>query len=485
MAEHAVKRNDVNGLLLCINSPGGDSSSMLECAEYIYSLRTEKPVIAVADDQCYSAAFCIGSAASKLYVTRTGGVGSVGVWTMHASVQRALQQSGVDVTVISAGRFKTDGSPFGPLSDHARADLENECARLRGLFVSAVSQFRECDQASIYQTEAACLMGDAGVPLMADGVVSSAGEVLDYLQARTKRTYLFAGRPEYTDGSSAALIAPSSRQLTTGRTTQNNSELLTLEDAAGRVTTYTNLDLQNQMSHPSGSTLTTEHKLSVLTKLQTLKQRYPQAIAVQRTFKRAAQVSTERTINLLPVPYGPDCYADLGAFIERYRPGAFRSGLDGDIHFHYCHGDTVQHVLGRTLAGTAKAWEASDGVHGTCDVARTPIGDTVLEGLRRGDLSGSSAGFFIIEQSWSKQEDGTLCRWVEKAVMNDMSVEPYPAYKSATASLGSQATASVPRTTIENHLRLIKAQMVFAPAWKQNELRKRQIELMRQRVEAL
>jgi hypothetical protein len=74
---------------------------------------------------------------------------------------------------------------------------------------------------------------------------------------------------------------------------------------------------------------------------------------------------------------------------------------------------------------------------------------------------------------------------VEKAVMNDMSVEPYPAYKSATASLGSQATASVPRTTIENHLRLIKAQMVFAPAWKQNELRKRQIELMRQRVEAL
>jgi HK97 family phage prohead protease len=155
--------------------------------------------------------------------------------------------------------------------------------------------------------------------------------------------------------------------------------------------------------------------------------------------------------------------------------------LDGDIHIHYCHAETVQHVLGRTSAGTARVWEAGDGVHGSCDVANTPIGDTVLEGLRRGDLSGSSAGFWLVEASYEQRADGVY-RWVEKAIMNDMSVEPYQAYRGATASIASQAAVSAPRSEIDNRIALLKRRLQTAPPWQQGELRSQMIALYRQQV---
>ncbi|WP_196302053.1 S49 family peptidase, partial [Ralstonia solanacearum] len=42
-----------------------------------------KPVWAVANDMAFSAAYALASAASRLFVSRTGGVGSIGVIAMH------------------------------------------------------------------------------------------------------------------------------------------------------------------------------------------------------------------------------------------------------------------------------------------------------------------------------------------------------------------------------------------------------------------
>lgn len=68
----------VQGILLDIDSPGGEASGSFELARQIRHAATQKPVWAVANDAAYSAAYALAASAQRLIVTETGGVGSTG-----------------------------------------------------------------------------------------------------------------------------------------------------------------------------------------------------------------------------------------------------------------------------------------------------------------------------------------------------------------------------------------------------------------------
>jgi HK97 family phage prohead protease len=483
MVESAMRRADVTGVLLSCRSGGGDSCDMLETSEFIRSCRAVKPIVAVSDDAAYSAAYCVASAAEKVFCTRTGGVGSIGVWSLHSDVSGALQQAGIRVSVIQSGKFKTDCSPYGQLSDHARTQLQSECDRLRLLFAQCVSVSRSCSVSALLSTEADIFPSQSACPLLADGVIDNIGEAMDYLEARTKRTYLSAGSPDYPEGCRAALPAPSPRRLTSGRPMQNDPALLTIEDSVGGVSTFIDLDLERLRTRQRSGALTksAENKLRTLETLRSFKQRYPQAIAVQRVYRRSASASTGRRIDLLAAPYGKDCFAQLGSIREVYRAFCFKNGMTQlDVRCLYDHGSGDGIVLGRVSADTLRVWEQADGLHATCDVANTTDGDNVLENLRVGNLTDSSAAFFILSASYEDRPDGYRYRIIESAVLRDVSVVPFPAYSGTSATLGAQALK--PRSAVENELRLIKCELQTAPAWKQGELRRRQLELLRKQV---
>ena len=76
----AMERVDVDNIVARISSGGGVAARNSDISDYIYSLRGKgKRLIAVADDAAYSAAFSIYSAFEERYVSRSGGLGSVGV----------------------------------------------------------------------------------------------------------------------------------------------------------------------------------------------------------------------------------------------------------------------------------------------------------------------------------------------------------------------------------------------------------------------
>ncbi|TOL42864.1 serine peptidase, partial [Vibrio parahaemolyticus] len=71
------------GICLDIDSPGGEVAGCFDLVDLIYELRGKKPIYAILSENAYSAAYAIASAADKIYVPRTGGVGSVGVIVIH------------------------------------------------------------------------------------------------------------------------------------------------------------------------------------------------------------------------------------------------------------------------------------------------------------------------------------------------------------------------------------------------------------------
>lgn len=147
---------DVKAVIYDVNSNGGEVAGCQETAEVIASLRGVKPSMAYADSRAYSAAYWTGSAAEKLVVTPSGGVGSIGAMCMHVDVSQALESFGVKVTLLHAGEHKVDGNPFEPLNDDTKEAMQSSLDAARADFAQSVATNRGLSLETVMGTEARC-----------------------------------------------------------------------------------------------------------------------------------------------------------------------------------------------------------------------------------------------------------------------------------------------------------------------------------------
>ncbi len=125
-----------------IDSPGGSTYGTMELADKIFASRGSKQTIAVANSMAASAAYWIASAASTFVVTPGGDVGSIGVYCVHVDESKANEKDGFTVTAISAGTYKTEAAPWSPLSEEARANLQDSVNATYSKFLSSVARNR-------------------------------------------------------------------------------------------------------------------------------------------------------------------------------------------------------------------------------------------------------------------------------------------------------------------------------------------------------
>ncbi|MDO8773880.1 MAG: S49 family peptidase [Burkholderiaceae bacterium] len=167
----ALASPDVAAILLDIDSPGGESGGVFDLADRIRAATRIKPVWAVANDMAFSAAYALASAASKVFVSRTGGVGSIGVIAMHVDQSEKDVQDGVRYTAVFAGDRKNDLNPHEPISSEAHAFLKAEVNRIYGLFVETVARNRGIEPSTVRDTEAGLFFGQAAVAIgLADAI---------------------------------------------------------------------------------------------------------------------------------------------------------------------------------------------------------------------------------------------------------------------------------------------------------------------------
>lgn len=139
----------VKAIVFDVDSPGGTVEGVPELSSEIYNSRSKKKSVAIANPMAASAAYWLASSAGELVVLPSGQVGSIGVFAEHDDISKALEAEGVKVSLISAGKFKTDGNPYEPLSDEARADLQSKVDSFYEMFVKAVARGRGVSQATV------------------------------------------------------------------------------------------------------------------------------------------------------------------------------------------------------------------------------------------------------------------------------------------------------------------------------------------------
>ncbi|WP_241487590.1 S49 family peptidase [Stenotrophomonas maltophilia] len=118
---------------------------------------------ALVDDHAYSAGFALASACDEIWISRTGGVGSVGVVRFHHDWSGNNAQIGLKVTPLFAGARKVDFNPNFPLSEEAQAEAMADLEDMYTLFVDTVARNLDMEAEAVRATEAACYRGQAAV----------------------------------------------------------------------------------------------------------------------------------------------------------------------------------------------------------------------------------------------------------------------------------------------------------------------------------
>ena len=161
----ALADEAVGGVILRINSGGGEAAGTTTIADRIVAAKSQKPIWAAVDTDAFSAAYWIASAADKIYVPVDGGVGSIGVIARHADQSEFNKAKGIKVTTIKAGARKADFSPHDPLSDEARDRMQESVDEIYGLFVDSVAKNRKMAKKAVRETEALTMKGQKGVDI--------------------------------------------------------------------------------------------------------------------------------------------------------------------------------------------------------------------------------------------------------------------------------------------------------------------------------
>lgn len=182
MLDQALADQEVRGIALMVNSPGGEVAGMFDLADRIYEARGQKPIWAILDESAYSAAYALASSAEVVTVPRTGGTGSIGVIAVHTEYSRALDKSGVTVTVMRYGEKKARANEVEPLTDETREAEQADIDRVGEAFVGLVARNRGISAEDVRNQQAATFMGESGVDRGLADIVASPDTALQLFQ---------------------------------------------------------------------------------------------------------------------------------------------------------------------------------------------------------------------------------------------------------------------------------------------------------------
>ncbi len=177
----------VKGILLDIDSPGGEVSGCDAASEAIFEAREAKPIWALVNEQACSAAYWLASAAHAVFSPVTGDSGSIGVVTLHVDMSKALEKEGLTVTLIHAGAHKIDGHPFAALPDDVKQAIQADLTTLHELFAGTVARNRGLTVEAVLATEARVYMAQDAIAAGLVDAVASEDEVFEEFAARLAR----------------------------------------------------------------------------------------------------------------------------------------------------------------------------------------------------------------------------------------------------------------------------------------------------------
>lgn len=136
---------------------------------------------------------------------------------------------------------------------------------------------------------------------------------------------------------------------------------------------------------------------------------------------------------------------------ERIMPGAFSKALAESQDVRALFNHDINHVLGRSAANTLKLSVDERGLRYEVSMPDTQSAKDVSALIKRGDITGSSFSFGILEDNWVKRADGTKTREIRSVNLYDVGPVTFPAYTATSAEARAIGDVSEAKASLEKH----------------------------------
>lgn len=139
------KKDNIKGVLVRINSPGGVVGPSQEIYEELKRTSQEfkKPVYVYCSALAASGAYYAAMGADKIFTTPGCTMGSIGVLMEFVNLSKLYKWAKVDRYALTTGQYKNAGAEYAPLTDNQRALFKNLLNQVLAQFKSAVMEGRK------------------------------------------------------------------------------------------------------------------------------------------------------------------------------------------------------------------------------------------------------------------------------------------------------------------------------------------------------
>ena len=138
------KNNDINGIIVRINSPGGAVAPSQEIFEAVnkISLEDKKPIIASISSTGASGGYYIAIGADKIMANSGSIVGSIGVIISFPIAKSLLDKVGLKFETFASGEYKDSGSPYRDVNLNDQDYFKEIVNDMHNQFITEVSKQR-------------------------------------------------------------------------------------------------------------------------------------------------------------------------------------------------------------------------------------------------------------------------------------------------------------------------------------------------------
>lgn len=176
----ALQDVNIKGILLNVDSPGGEVNGCSEIADMIYQARGTKPIVAYASGACCSGAYWIASACDKILAADTAILGSIGVVSIF---EKDDDDKTIEIVSSQSPNKRPDIN-----TEEGKAKIQARVDELAEVFIAKVARNRGITAIDVVEKFGA---GDVSVGQhavrsgLADGLASFEGIITDLNMEKT------------------------------------------------------------------------------------------------------------------------------------------------------------------------------------------------------------------------------------------------------------------------------------------------------------
>ena len=143
------KDDDIKAIVLRVDSPGGAVAPSQEIYDAVKRIKARKKVVVSMGGMAASGGYYISAPADRIFAEPGTLTGSIGVIFLHFNVRGLLEWAKVEETTLKSGKYKDTLSPFRPIQETDREEIQSISDDVYSQFVQAVAQGRGMPEARV------------------------------------------------------------------------------------------------------------------------------------------------------------------------------------------------------------------------------------------------------------------------------------------------------------------------------------------------